>query len=825
MKTQIFTGTKSNEVRTYEEEHRKAARIAAAEGFVLLKNENNILPIDKAEKIALYGPGAGKTIKGGTGSGDVNERYSVSIYQGLKDAGYMITTEDWIESYGKEFDEKRLEWKDTIWKKVEEEKLPLFDAYVSKPFSYPSGEMPKKTDADTAIYVLSRVAGEGCDRYDKKGDYYLTEEENKFLKGLCGLYKNVVLVLNAGGAVDLTYLEEYKNIRCVIQMSQAGCEGGAALSDVISGKVNFCGKLTDTWAFRYGDYPNSPSFSHNNGNVYKELYEEGIFVGYRYFDTFGKKVRYGFGYGLSYTEFCIETLGMKHYDLGTDHAEIGLDIAVTNTGERAGKEVVQVYVSCPQGKQGKEYRRLVGFEKTKELAPGERQQFEIRFPLYALASYMESEPGWVLEQGIYGIFVGNSLESSLFSASLKMQDDFTMVKTEHICRLKQELKELKAPSEEIERRRGTWMGEIGLKPSVILGSKDMVGKMAVYGTEYEKIPEKIKDFVDTLSREQLIRLATGDPSQVQGSGNLGAAGFSVPGAAAQTSGCAKEQGLSDYVLADGPAGLRLQQTYFVKEGKIQPEPFEKSLEKGFLCKDYTEPEGEKYYQYCTAFPVGTLLAQTWDREMVRAVGKAAAEEMAEFHVTLWLAPGMNIHRNPLCGRNFEYFSEDPVLSGEMAAAVTLGVQSIPGCGTTIKHFACNNQEDNRIHSDSVVSERTLREIYLKGFEIAVAKSQPMAMMTSYNLINGVHAANNFDLCTKAARNEWGFKGLIMTDWLTTNNGPECTASGCMRAGNDIVMPGLPADHENMEKELAEGTLDIRDLKKSICRVVETGFMA
>ncbi len=220
MKTTIFTGTKSSEVRTYEKEHRSVAKMAAAEGFVLLKNENHILPIDRAEKIALYGPGAEKTIKGGTGSGDVNERYSVSIYQGLKDAGYEIVTEDWIENYRKEFDQKRQEWKERIWKKVEDDNFPLFDAYVSEPFSYPTGEMPKKTEAATAIYVLSRVAGEGADRYDKKGDYYLTEEENKFLNELSGLYVNVVLVLNTGGPVDLTYLEEYKNIRCVIQMCQ-----------------------------------------------------------------------------------------------------------------------------------------------------------------------------------------------------------------------------------------------------------------------------------------------------------------------------------------------------------------------------------------------------------------------------------------------------------------------------------------------------------------------------------------------------------------------------------------------------------------------------
>ena len=245
-----------------------------------------------------------------------------------------------------------------------------------------------------------------------------------------------------------------------------------------------------------------------------------------------------------------------------------------------------------------------------------------------------------------------------------------------------------------------------------------------------------------------------------------------------------------------------------------------SIEHGFLARNADIEGAEYYYQYCTAFPIGTLLAQTWDKEVMHEVGKAVAEEMNEFYVTLWLAPGMNIHRNPLCGRNFEYYSEDPLLSGKMAAAMTDGVQSVYGCGTTIKHYACNNQEDNRMGSNSVISERTLREIYLKGFEIAVKESQPMSIMTSYNLVNGIHAANNYDLCTKAARDEWGFKGVFMTDWTTTHNGPDCTASGCMRAGNDLVMPGIPGDHDNIRAALADGSLPLEQLKLRIAHLVD-----
>ena len=278
--------------------------------------------------------------------------------------------------------------------------------------------------------------------------------------------------------------------------------------------------------------------------------------------------------------------------------------------------------------------------------------------------------------------------------------------------------------------------------------------------------------------------------------------------------------VASIALADGPAGLRLKKEYQVEDGRIVPTDFLSALEGGFFAAP-KEKRGTSYYQYCTAIPVGTLLAQTWNLDLVRELGEMIGHEMELFGITLWLAPGMNIHRNPLCGRNFEYYSEDPLLAGMMAASMTLGVQKVPGCGTTIKHYACNNQEDNRMGSDSVLSERTLREIYLKGFEIAIKDAQPMSIMTSYNLINGVHAANCYDTCTRAARDEWGFAGAIMTDWTTTNvqiQG-ECTAAGCMRAGNDMVMPGMEEDHENIRKELKEGTLDIRELKRGIYNTV------
>lgn len=820
LKERAFSGTTDPEVQPWETEHRKVARRAAAEGIVLLKNEDNLLPLKAGSNVALYGAGAGRTIKGGTGSGDVNERENVSVFQGIKNAGFQVTTEDWIASYDKIYENARQEWKRSILSKTGEgaDTMDFFSVYSTTPFKMPAGDQVQKPaeDADTAIYVLSRIAGEGSDHTADKGDYYLSDDEYQILADICAYYKNVIVLINAGAQVDLSFMDEFENIKALLVIVQLGMEGGNAVADILSGKVNPSGKLADTWAYEYEDYPNSEKFSHNNGNVQTELYEEGIYVGYRYFDTFEVPVRYGFGYGLSYTDFEI-----SNYRLAKISAEkISISASVKNTGKVSGKEVVQVYASLPGGTLEKEAHRLAAYAKTAELKPGETEEVTMEVTVDALTSYDEESAAWILEKGFYGIWIGNSLASAKLCGGMKLDATVTKRQVKNLFPLKQDLEEIVQEPSRTAKRAETAEKLAGEQAMTVLElhAADITTETVEYKKNADLYEREAMDFVNTLTEEELIDLAAGDPGKAQG-GNLGAAGISVPGSAGETHRCAVDKGLASIVLADGPAGLRLMKYYHVNEGSIVSMPFEFSLEGGLFYDDSRELPGERYYQYCTAIPVGTLLAQTWNQELIREVGAMIGTEMEHFGVTLWLAPGMNIHRNPLCGRNFEYYSEDPYVSGTIAAAMTEGVQSNYGCGTTIKHFACNNQEDNRMGSDSVVSERALREVYLKGFEIAIRQAQPMSIMTSYNLINGVHAANNYDLCTESARNEWGFKGAIMTDWTTTEQGDNCTASGCMRAGNDLVMPGCFGDHDNMHKELAEGTLKIEDLKACIARLV------
>ena len=809
MKKWIYSGTREEQPSERELMHGKLARKAASEGIVLLKNEG-ILPLKKDTAVALLGYGAEKTVKGGIGSGDVNNRKNISIYQGLKEAGVKIVSEDWISDYHNRYEQAREAWKEKVLEEAKKVDNP-FDAYAENPFAMPLGRKVAEEDiceADVVIYVISRISGEGKDRRKVKGDYYLSEREEEDLR-----YKPVILILNAGGPVELTdILEQTDNIKGILNISQLGQEGGDALADVLLGKEVPGGKLTTTWARRYEDYPASEEYGYLNGNLEKEKYKEGIYVGYRYFDSFDKKVMFPFGFGLSYTMF-----EMKCCSINMEESKIRAVVQVTNTGnEYAGKEVVQIYVTLPQTELEKEYKRLAGFAKTRLLKPGETQTLTVEIPQKQLASFNEETHTWIVEKGKYGILVGNSSDKLKLEAVLVVSDDTVLEQMDKICPLQEELeqiyltKELKEKSVQRQEKLITaQVPEYYFKPAMIPAKSENAGK------NQENLTEEEKRFVSVLedrTTEELIPLLYGKISE--NISTLGAAGIRVPGSAGETSGALEEDGIPSLVMADGPAGIRLRQWYEVDKetDSIYEMGVLGSLENGILEPGVHHENADTYYQYCTAFPVGTALAQTWDTDLMTEFGKAIAEEMEEFHVNLWLAPGMNIHRNPLCGRNYEYYSEDPYLSGMLAAAVTRGVQSKSGCGVTIKHFACNNQEDNRMGVDSCVSERALREIYLRGFEIAVKEGNPVSIMTSYNLINGIHAANSKDLCMTVARKEWGFDGAIMSDWNTTVPEDGSVPWKCVAAGNDIIMPGNPDDDKNIRQAYKEGKLTEEEIR-------------
>ena len=541
-----------------------------------------------------------------------------------------------------------------------------------------------------------------------------------------------------------------------------------------------------------------------NGNLETEEYAEGIYVGYRYFDSFGIEPLFSFGYGLSYTEFDIRLCGINTASKG-----VTVTVEVENTGTTySGKEVVQIYASLPQDGSRKEFRRLVGYEKTEELKPGEKEMLNIVLPAKAFASFLEEQQEWRIQAGAYGIWIGNSLSEAKLSAGVKVSADVMMEKTKKL-EDHSEVVEIKDCAEELCRRAEEWTALLEELPNVSFEPEAEEKKVCRFSEETE-IPV-----------EDLIPLLYGNMSEIRST--LGASGIKVPGTAGETSEALFDQyGIPSLIMADGPAGIRLQQTYEVDREKdtVYGTGVLGSLENGYLVGRKDHEGAERYYQYCTAFPVGTALAQSWNKKLMEQFGRKVAAEMEEFHINLWLAPGLNIHRNPLCGRNFEYYSEDPFLSGTLAAAVTRGVQSRPGCGVTIKHFACNNQEDNRMGVDAHVSERTLREIYLRGFEIAVKEGAPTAIMSSYNLINGVHAANSKDLCTRIAREEWGFDGVIMSDWNTTVPEDGSIPWVCVAAGNDIIMPGNPDDDKNIRDAYKEGKLTEKEIRLCADRILK-----
>ena len=891
------TGTTSEEISEREQRHRILAREAAEESIVLLKNDG-VLPLPTGIPVALFGAGAGLTIKGGTGSGDVNVRHSVSIYDGFTLARVRMTSKDWIEDYEERYELARQAWKKQILDECggSTDGQLFFDTYTSHAFEMPEGRPIEDTDvqdAKTAVYVISRVAGEGSDRHLAQGDYYLTDHELEDLRVLATLVEKIVIVINAGAPIDLTVLEAMPEVKAILFMGQAGEEGGNACARILLGFVTPSAKLTATWAKNYMDYPGAMEFSDVRAQLAESIdrdallarsrYEEGIYVGYRYFDSFGVAPRYHFGHGLSYTSFAITAEAPRA-------AADGLYIPVTveNTGNPyAGKDVVQVYAACPQpaaisGADGvkaaasdekaetlaeaagdggagaeasaqgakveaKEFKRLVAFRKTRLLAPGEQEAMTLHVDGRALASfrtdYDAAHGAWVVEAGRYAIFVGDSSEESRLQLAgvVEVAEEKVLEIVPHICPVKDaDFHECAAPVESLRRKTQAWsdtwatMKQAAQQGKRIAGLSGRLGWTQALGETVwapgeEPVFRNAQDDIDRMAHaiasalevKDLIPLLMGEFDMHASA--LGSAGQRVPGTAGETSRSLEEllhvPGIS---MADGPAGLRLTRSYLVERatGEALSVGIDANLENGFFASEPSEPEKyERWYQFTTAWPVGTNLAQTWNEELLGAVGRATGIEMEEFHVAWWLAPGMNIHRNPLNGRNFEYYSEDPLLSGKMAAAITKGVQALPGVGTTVKHYACNNQENNRMGVDAILSERALREIYLRGFEIAIKESQPMCIMTSYNEINGVHSANNVDLCTEVARREWHFQGVIMTDWATTLAYGGADAAGCVAAGNDLIMPGAASDLENIEQAYTEGRLSEADIRICAERVL------
>lgn len=805
---QNHSGTQERQRSGREIAHGRLARRAAAEGMVLLKNEG-VLPLDASRPVALFGGGAVRTVKGGIGSGDVNSRESISVCQGLKAAGAVVTSERWIEDYEKRYEAARIAWKETILERAKQVENP-FDAYAEHPFVLPDGRRIEAEDLKGAlavIYVVSRICGEGKDRRREEGDYYLSRKEQEDLFCLNRFGIPIILILNVGAPVELTdILKKTENLKAVLLLSLPGQEGGHAAADVLFGRAVPGGRLTSTWARRYEDYPSAESFGYLNGNLETEEYREGIYVGYRCFDSFGIEPLFPFGYGLSYTDFSIKFEGCRETERGVE-----VSVSVKNTGNHyAGREVVQVYVTLPQTGGAKEYQRLAGFAKTGCLKPGEEERLTVSIEWSYLAGFSESLHAWVVEAGTYGLWIGNHAASLTLVSLLTVQEQTVLERTGSL--------DMKFPAfdtfptaEAAIRKSGEWME---------LAKEQNVSALILAPREEPKRTCR-KDFSlsEKIPAEELIPLLYGNITQ--GASTLGSSGVRVPGSAGETTEALEEKyGIRSLIMADGPAGLRLRQSYEVDRGtdRVYGVGVLGSLENGYLEETVYHEGADTWYQFCTAFPVGTALAQSWDTRLMREFGAAVAEEMEEFHVNLWLAPGMNIHRNPLCGRNFEYYSEDPLLSGFLAAAVTEGVQSRRGCGVTIKHFACNNQEDNRMGVNVRVCERALREIYLRGFEIAVKKSMPAAIMSSYNRINGVHAANCRDLCTTIARDEWGFDGVIMSDWNTTVPEDGSIPWKCVAAGNDIIMPGNPKDDETIRHAYKEGRLSEEAVRRSAGRV-------
>lgn len=814
MKKYITFAKETDDILPYEEEHRKLAYRAASESIVLLKNDG-ALPV-KTDAIALYGAGAAMTIKGGSGSGEVNERYSISIWEGMLDAGFDITTTKWLQDYIDEYENGLKEVEEKIAKAMKKMDLSTYMGLFLQSYVYPVGrpitlEDVKESDTDTCIYVIARQSGEGHDRTLE--EFQLSDAEKENIRFCTEHYAKTIVVLNVGSSFDVSFLDEIPGINALVYFCQQGTAGGTAFAHIVSGKVTPSGKLTDTWVKSYNDVPFGQEYSYLNGNLEDENYKESIYVGYRYYDTFHVEPRFPFGYGLSYTNFDISYKSMM---LQGDY--VFLTVHVRNIGDTySGKEVVQLYASCPSGKLSKEYQRLVAFGKTKLLAPGEEDIVILLFPLNYLTSYNPESRETLMEKGTYLLRLGSHSRQTKVCAAIELEEDILFSKHKSICPLTKNLELLKP-----EKNDRTDLYTLDEKDILKL-NQDIVDAIEY---SYEELPvatdKKILKQLKSLKPHERIELVVGAGLKDM---LMNGSYIKVPGVAGNSTSKFIDKGIPNIAFADGPAGIRIQKrSTITKNGTAKMIDMQFDMMKHFpnavkkiFCGN--EKKDKIYYQFTTAFPVANAMAQTWNEDLWVEMGHAIGKEMEEYGITYWLAPGVNIHRNPLCGRNFEYYSEDPILSGLIAGSITHGLQGVPGRFVTLKHFCANNQEENRNHVSSNVDERALREIYLKPFEIAITESHSKGLMTSYNKLNGVYTSNSKDLLTHVLRHEWGYEGLVMTDWTTTAKGQSDPAQ-CMAAGNDLIMPGSESDKKSIKKAVMDSTLSTRDVNRCAANVLK-----
>ncbi len=758
------------------------ARQATAEGCVLLENEGQVLPLREGERVAVFGRMAFHYYKSGLGSGGlVNTRYVVGILDALKDCKeirldekLMGIYEDWIRE--NPFDEGQ------GWGRV---------PWCQKEMEVTDEMLGCARDNDVSLVIIGRTAGEDQDNNAGPGSYCLTETEEDMIRRVCQASKRTVVVLNVGNIIDMSWVKKY-HPQAVLYAWQGGQEGGNGVVDVLTGKVCACGKLTDTIAERIEDYPSTENF----GDQFKNYYKEDIYVGYRYFETFAKdKVLYPFGYGLSYTGF-----GIKAEILKDTEEELTVAAEVVNTGAVKGKEVVQVYAKVPQGKLGNPARRLIGFAKTGELKPGEKEEVVIVIPKYDLTSYDDSgvtghKSCYVLEEGIYEIFVGSDVRSAESAGCY--EEKFRVV---------EKLQEAYAPVEKFSRMKAVLMPDgsyQAVTEEVPVRTVDpqerrkqnLPETLAYTGDKGYKLVDvldgkvSMENFVAQIREEDLIAMFRGE----------GMCSPKVtPGTAAAFGGVTesmKALGIPVGCCADGPSGIRMD------------------------C-------GTKAF----SLPNGTALGCTFNTELVGDLYEMTGKELRLNKIDSLLGPGMNIHRNPLNGRNFEYISEDPLLTGRICAAQVKAMAK-SGIGSTIKHFCSNNQEVGRSTSDSVMSERCLREIYLKGFEMAVREGGARSVMTTYGSVNGLWTAGSYDLCTTILRKEWGFEGIVMTDWWAKSNyeGHQAEVSvkaPMIAAQNDIYMVVSDAkanpEKDDVEEMLRAGKLTLGELQRNAANIL--GFL-